>query len=127
MQEGSRQGVKCFVCKGVGLLAGLMLLGSFAYATPIVDLSSSDFHASTVSAVASTLHNGAQTAGGSARDSGFASFYTLGAATSVSPSTCTLSGDCRATTKVPEPQSLMLVGSGLLSLAGFLRRRFLAR
>jgi hypothetical protein len=126
MQEGSCQGVKCVVRKGVGSLAALMLLGSLAHATPIVNLSSSELHASTISVTASTVRNGAQAAGGSARESGYSSFYTLGV-TSVSPSTCTLSGDCRATTKVPEPQSLMLVGSGLLSLAGFLRRRFLAR
>lgn len=43
------------------------------------------------------------------------------AATSV----CIFSSDCYTTVEVPEPQSLVLVGSGLLSMAGLIRRRLL--
>jgi hypothetical protein len=121
MQEGCRGGLGSFVRTAVGSLGAMMLLGSLAYATPIVDLSASDLHTSTMPVAASTMHNAVQAATGSARDGGF---YALGMASSqISSSTCTIAGDCRATTKVPEPQSLMLVGSGLLSLAGFIRRR----
>jgi hypothetical protein len=48
-------------------------------------------------------------------------------ATFVQPASavCILASDCSAPVQVPEPQSLVLVGSGLLSMAGVLRRRFL--
>jgi hypothetical protein len=119
MQQGNRQLLKSLVQKVVGSLGALMVLVSFAHATPIVDLNATDIHVSTM--VASPLHTAAPAAASSARNN---NFYTLGMATwPASSSTCTLSGDCRATTKIPEPQSLMLVGSGLLSTAGFIRRR----
>jgi hypothetical protein len=35
------------------------------------------------------------------------------------------SSNCSSTIKVIEPQSLVLVGSGLLSMAGLIRRRLL--
>jgi len=38
---------------------------------------------------------------------------------------CLFSGDCYTAVQVPEPQSLVLVGSGLLSMAGLIRRRML--
>lgn len=38
---------------------------------------------------------------------------------------CTFSSDCFHTVQVPEPQSLVMVGTGLLSMAGLLRRRLL--
>lgn len=40
-------------------------------------------------------------------------------------SVCIFSSDCYTTVEVPEPQSLALVGSGLLSMAGLIRRRLL--
>ena len=36
---------------------------------------------------------------------------------------CILSGDCAPTVQVPEPQALLMVGSGLLSIAALVRRR----
>lgn len=40
-------------------------------------------------------------------------------------SLCELTSSCRTTLKVPEPQSLVLLGSGLLSMAGMIRRKLL--
>jgi hypothetical protein len=42
-----------------------------------------------------------------------------------SPDDCVFSSNCSSTIKVIEPQSLVLVGSGLLSMAGLIRRRLL--
>ena len=36
---------------------------------------------------------------------------------------CNFSRDCSSTVEVPEPQSLIMVGTGLLSMAGLIRRR----
>lgn len=38
---------------------------------------------------------------------------------------CILASDCATTVQVPEPQSLVLVGTGLLSMAGLIRRKML--
>lgn len=49
----------------------------------------------------------------------------LAAAVDSTTGGCILSTDCSSTVQVPEPQSLVLVGSGLLSMAGLIRRRLL--
>lgn len=46
-------------------------------------------------------------------------------ASTTGPSLCELTSTCRTTLKVPEPQSLVLLGSGLLSMAGMIRRKLL--
>ncbi len=38
---------------------------------------------------------------------------------------CTVGSDCYKKVQVPEPQSLVMVGTGLLSMAGLIRRRLL--
>lgn len=38
---------------------------------------------------------------------------------------CTLGSDCYKEVHVPEPESLVMVGTGLLSMAGLIRRRLL--
>jgi hypothetical protein len=45
----------------------------------------------------------------------------------VQPEMCLFSSNCGSTTKVPEPQSLVLMGSGLLSMAAMIRRRLIRR
>jgi len=51
----------------------------------------------------------------------------LETATALQPanSGCTFAGDCSDPVKVPEPQSLVMVGTGLLTMAGLIRRRLL--
>ena len=41
-----------------------------------------------------------------------------------SDAACGFATPCYSTIRAPEPQSLFLVGSGLIAMAGFLRRRF---
>ncbi len=110
---------------GIGVLLALVVLAGVSSATPIVDLSAASVPVPTISGVATT----AQASQGGSLDSVEAgvpaAFYTINVTNWSTPSrnNCTLTGDCPSTTKIPEPQSLVLVGSGLLSMAGYLRRR----
>lgn len=114
--------MKSFISRGVGWLGALALLGSLAHATPIVDLGSNNLHISAIPVVASTVHKEAQAATSRGNDSSHS--YAFGLSTwPGSAGTCTLATNCGATLQVAEPQSLLLVGSGLLSIAGLLRRR----
>lgn len=108
--------------RAAGALATIVMLAGISSATPIVDLTDSG-------AVVSALNHGVVSRAAASppavsESNSSSNFYTLGITNwPASSSNCTLSGDCRTTTKVPEPQSLVLVGSGLLSMAGFIRRK----
>jgi hypothetical protein len=114
-----------YLRSGVVTAIALLALGEIGHATPITDLGDTVAQTTAASAVKNT-QAAAVAALQSAQTGATATFYTLNITNWSAPAsnTCTLAGDCRTTTKIPEPQSLVLVGTGLLSMAGFLRRRF---
>jgi hypothetical protein len=102
------------------VLTFLVFAGS-AHATPIVDLSfdSKELSSGKTNLVAPTTAAPAKAAskvsGSEVRGDDIA--------TSLDARICEFSGTCYATIQVPEPQSLIMVGSGLLTMAGLVRRK----
>ena len=112
----------------VRAFSALLLLGGVAYATPFTDLGSSTLqnvlplvHPAAGQLV--TRSNLSLTTG----NAGSAAYLSTSLIPSSRPTSdgCVFSSNCSSTIKVPEPQSLVLVGSGLLSMAGLIRRRLL--
>jgi hypothetical protein len=102
------------------LASAFLLLAGIASATPILQLQ--DTNTVRVSA-ASRAHSGNSAV--SSANAGLLAQRSSTLMTDHSGSGCAIGADCQASIKVPEPQSLMLVGSGLLSMAGLIRRRLL--
>jgi hypothetical protein len=103
-----------------------LLLGGMAYATPIMDLGSNDVR----DAVPLVRLMGSQLSSKSnfsIADSRSAPHLSISSVASAQPAsdTCVFSSNCSSTVKVPEPQSLMLLGSGLLSMAGLIRKKLI--
>ena len=102
------------------LLAALLLLGGIVYATPISSVGRAKLQNS--EQIANLQSNQPGTALGSASSpvpSGLKPDTTV-----YSPKDGSFFANNRyPTVNVPEPQSLVLVGTGLLSIAGFIRRR----
>jgi hypothetical protein len=103
------------------VLPVLLLLGGVAYATPISidqqDLPGSKPPAS--HSQAAKTASGAATADQNNKDK----HPRIATDDLAASDLCVFTSLCYSTTKVPEPQSLVLVGTGLLSLAGFIRNR----
>lgn len=104
----------------------LLLLGGIAHATPIEGLYDKPLGDVSTLTRPANVQNPAKAA------------TTLSSAATVSSSEmnldvsydrgsdgCAFSSNCYTSIKVPEPQSLVLVGSGLLSMAELIRRRLI--
>jgi hypothetical protein len=110
---------------GARLLFAVLLLGGVVYATPIVSFNDvafqnpNDFRGR---AIAQKSQGKSAVAAKSGMVSG-TRFEVVNA--SVLSDACLFTNDCNASVRVPEPQSLMLVGSGLLAMAGLVRRRLI--
>jgi len=106
----------------------LLLCASIAHATPISGLEDKNPGNSPVLASAATTQDDARaTTNLAAGDAVLMSHRDLSVDDPTEPSsdTCGFSSNCYSKMKVPEPQSLVLVGSGLLSMAGLIRRRLI--
>ena len=106
----------------------VLLLGGMAYATPIADLGSNDSPGAlpSVRPVDSQLSTRGELSfatGDAAPAPRLSLSFTAPA--EASSDDCVFSSNCSSTIKVAEPQSLVLVGSGLLSMAGLIRRKLL--
>lgn len=102
-----------------GLVLAALLLAGAASATPINSLGSND--TSDAKRLVSAVSN--QSAAQPAVNAG--PMQQLGATSlpATSGDGCVFTSSCYAIVTVPEPQSLAMVGSGLLAMAGLLRRR----
>ncbi len=116
-----------FLGKGaVGLSLAVLLLSGILHATPITSIGESQLQDSKQLAGQGVAFAGTKEAVEPLAAASAQSAY-LNAEASVQPAAaaCVFSGDCYTAVEVPEPQSLVLVGSGLLSMAGLIRRRML--
>jgi hypothetical protein len=98
------------------LLFLLFLLPVIAQATPIVSFGT-DLEIAPKSTAKSTTKKARKTAV-------MKSEASVARSAIIDPSLCEFSNTCVPTLKVPEPQSVVLLGSSFLLLAGLLRRRF---
>jgi hypothetical protein len=107
------------------LLLTFSVLGAAAYATPIVSLNDMGTQGSKTAAKTSALQSSAPASPVLAKSTAFSLGHFEEASSASVPDGCVFSGGCSSTLKVPEPQSLVLVGSGLLSMAELIRRRLI--
>jgi len=106
----------------VRLLLAASMLGGVVYATPIVSFNDAELQqtkpAASSQAPAATAVALETSASALGKFSEAVSSRTI-------PDECLFTSGCSSTMKVPEPQSLVMVGSGLLGMAGVIRRKLL--
>jgi len=104
------------------------LLGGLAHATPITGLEDQGLQNLATLSRPATPQNSAKAATTLASgNSVLLSHLDLSTEGLADPAAenCAFNSNCYQRLKVPEPQSLFLVGSGLLSMAGIIRRRLI--
>jgi hypothetical protein len=112
------------VVRWIQLPLTVLLVAAPIYATPILSFDSSAGLDNSSPVLSTTAPRKTVTASSSAA-AGIPSRPVDEASTEPPPDGCVFSGACYSMVKVPEPQSLVMVGSGLLSMAELIRRRII--
>ena len=117
-------GARAWRCASLLLMVGL--LGGEVYATPIVTFNDADLEGSKyLTGVNSLQLSRAATSAIVKSTAVSVQRWEDASSTAPLPDGCLFTAGCNTMLKVPEPQSLVLVGSGLLSMAELIRRRLI--
>ena len=107
------------------LLLTVGLLGGAVYATPIVTFNDADLDGSKYLTGTNSVQLSKSATSAIVKSTAVSTQHWEDANSTALPDGCLFTAGCGTTLKVPEPQSLVLVGSGLLSMAELIRRRLI--